>query len=102
MIAIVEIAGKQYKVAPKSLVQVDLLEGEAGDSVTLDKVLLTSDEDGNNCKIGTPYTGDSFKAKIVENVKGDKVRIVKFRPKARYARTKGHRQNYSIIEVAEF
>lgn len=102
MIAIVEIAGKQYKVAPKSQIQVDLLEGKDGDEINIDKVLLKSDDDGQNCQVGQPYTGDSIKAKIIEHVKGDKVRVFKFKPKTRYAKTQGHRQNYSIIELGNF
>lgn len=102
MIAIVEIGGKQYKVAPQSQVQVDLLDAKVGEEINLDKVLLKSEENGSNCQVGQPYTGDILKAKVVEHVKGDKVRVFKMKPKTRYARTKGHRQNYSIIEVASF
>lgn len=102
MIAVVEIAGKQYKVSPKSQVQVDLLEASVGDQIDIDKVLLKSEEDGKNCTVGQPYTGDSLKAKIIEHVKGEKIRIFKMKPKTRFARTKGHRQNYTVIEIAEF
>lgn len=102
MIAIVEIGGKQYKVSPKDLIQVDLLEAKEGDEITVDKVLLKSDDDGANCQVGQPYTGDVIKAKVVENIKGDKVRVFKFKPKTRYAKAKGHRQNYSVIEFGAF
>ena len=102
MIAIVEIAGKQYKVAPKSLIQVDLLDVKVGDEVSIDKVLLKSAADGSNCQVGQPYTGDVIKAKVVEEIKGDKVRVFKMKPKTRFAKTKGHRQNYSVIEVGAF
>lgn len=102
MIAIVEIGGKQYKVAPKSQIRVDLLEAQVGDELDIDKVLLKSDEDGSNCHVGQPYTGDVLKAKVIENIKGDKVRVFKFKPKTRYAKTMGHRQNYSVIEVGAF
>ena len=99
MIAVVEIAGKQYKIAPKSQIQVDLLEANVGDEITIDKVLLTSEDNGSDCKVGQPYTGDSFKAKVVDHVKGEKIRIFKFKPKTRYARTKGHRQQYTVLEI---
>jgi ribosomal protein L21 len=55
MIAIVEIGGKQYKVAPKSQVQVDLLETPEGEEFNLDKVLLKSEDNGSNCQVGQPY-----------------------------------------------
>jgi large subunit ribosomal protein L21 len=102
MIAIVEVAGKQYKVAPKSQIQVDLIDAKAGDEITIDKVLLKFEDNGSNCQVGQPYTGDSIKAKVIEHVKGDKLRVFKFKPKTRFAKTKGHRQNYSILEIASF
>ena len=102
MIAVVEIGGKQYKVAPKTQVQVDLLEASVGDQIDIDKVLLKSEEDGKDCIIGQPYTSDTIKAKIIEHVKGDKVRVFKMTAKKRYAKTIGHRQKYTIIEIAEF
>lgn len=102
MIAVVEIAGKQYKVSPQSKIQVDLLEAKVGDEISIDKVLLKSDEDGKNCQVGQPYTGDLLKAKVVEEIKGDKLRVFKMKPKTRYAKTKGHRQNYSVLEFGAF
>ncbi len=102
MFAVVEISGKQYKVSPKSKIIVDLLETEIGKSIEIDKVLLKCEDDGSNCQVGQPYTGDKFTAKVLENIKGDKIRVFKFKPKTRYARTKGHRQNYSVIELDTF
>ena len=102
MIAIVEIGGKQYKVSPNEQIQVDLLETNVGEEITLDKVLLKSEADGTAVQVGQPYTGDTITAKVVDHVKADKVRVFKFRAKKRYARTQGHRQNYSIIEVGSF
>lgn len=102
MIAVVEIAGKQYKVSPKSQIKVDLLEGKSGDEIKIDMVLLKTDEQGKNCLIGQPYTGEQLSAKIVEHVKGEKVRVFKMKPKTRFAKTKGHRQNYTVLEIGDF
>jgi large subunit ribosomal protein L21 len=102
MIAIVEIAGKQYKVTPETQIQVDLLDQEEGSDLTIDKVLLKSEEDGKNCTVGQPYTGDTLKAKVLEHIKGEKLRVFKFTPKKRHQKTQGHRQKYSIIEIAKF
>jgi len=102
MIAVVEIAGKQYKVAAKSKIQVDHLEAKVGDQITIDKVLLKSADDGSACVVGQPYTGDTITAKVLEHIKGDKVIVFKFRPKKRYAKTQGHRQHYTILEVETF
>jgi large subunit ribosomal protein L21 len=65
-------------------------------------VLLKTDEQGKNCLIGQPYTGEQLSAKIVEHVKGEKVRVFKMKPKTRFAKTKGHRQNYTILEIGDF
>lgn len=102
MIAVVEIAGKQYKVGPKTQVQVDLLEASVGDQIEIDKVLLKSAENGKECNVGQPYTGDTLKAKIIEHVKGEKVRVFKMTAKKRYAKSQGHRQNYTIIKIGDF
>jgi large subunit ribosomal protein L21 len=101
MFAVVEISGKQYKVTPNSEVLVDLLDEEIGKDIQLDRVLLTSADDGSDCVVGQPYTGTTITAKVVETVKGDKIRIFKFRPKKRYARTQGHRQNHTILQIGD-
>ncbi|MGL5830656.1 MAG: 50S ribosomal protein L21 [Candidatus Altimarinota bacterium] len=101
MFAVVEISGKQYKVTPNSEVLVDLLDEAIGQDLQLDKVLLTSSDDGSDCKVGQPYTGSVVSAKVLERVQGDKIRIFKFRPKKRYARTQGHRQDYTILQIGE-
>lgn len=102
MIAVVEIGGKQYKVSPNTKLQVDLLDQKEGEEITIDQVLLKSDDDGKNCTVGTPYTGDTLKAKVLEHIKGEKIRVFKFTPKKRHSKAQGHRQKYTIIEIASF
>jgi large subunit ribosomal protein L21 len=100
MYAIVEIAGKQYKVEKNATLNVDKLEAAGNDEVNVDKVLLYAD--GDDVLIGQPYLKNvTVKAKVVGTVKGDKVRGVKFGKRKRFTRTIGHRQSYSQITINE-
>ena len=82
MYAIVDIAGKQFKVEKDNFVYAPLLEGEAGSAVSFDHVLLV-DNDGK-VKVGAPTVkGASVSGKILEHVKGDKVIVFKKKKKKR-------------------
>ena len=97
MYAIIEACGKQYKVEKGSIVYFEKLDAEKGKKVTFDKVLLVSDKE---TKIGTPYVdGIKVEGKIVDHVKGEKIKIVKYKPKKDYRKTIGHRQNYTKVEI---
>lgn len=99
MLAIIETGGKQYLVSPKTKIRVEKLETETGKDVVFDKVLLVSDETSTN--IGKPYvTGAKVTAKvIVAKGRADKIRIFKYKSKVRYRRRKGHRQEYTELEI---
>ena len=98
MYAIVEIAGKQFSVREKDRLIVPHLEGNANDSVTLDRVLLIAGNDG--VQIGTPVVPDaSVKAKIIEHVKGDKILVFRKKRRKRFKVKRGHRQPYTRIEI---
>jgi large subunit ribosomal protein L21 len=98
MYAIVEISGKQYKVQNEATISVDKLSAEKDMSITLDKVLLYAD--GENILIGQPYlTNVKIEAKSLGNIKGIKVRGVKFKRRKNYTRTKGHRQHLSQLKI---
>ena len=95
MYAIIEACGKQYKVEKGSIVYFEKLDAEKGKKVTFDKVLLVSDKE---TKIGTPYVdGIKVEGKIVEHVKGEKIKIFKYKPKNDYIKSIGHRQNYTKV-----
>ncbi|MFC1751055.1 50S ribosomal protein L21 [Pseudomonadota bacterium] len=97
MFAVVEIGGKQYKVQQNEQIDVELLGEEAGKTVKFDTVILVSDKD---TKIGQPYVqGATVEAKVVEEVKGDKLRVFRMTPKKRFQRTQGHRQKYTRLEI---
>ncbi len=99
MYAIVEIAGKQYKIEKDAVINVDRLK-KADSNITLDKVLLYSNE--SDVRIGKPYLNNvQIKAEILGEVKGNKVFGVKFKKRKNYTRTIGHRTVFSQIKISD-
>ena len=96
--AVVKIGGKQYIVTEKETLLVDLLP-EGTKELTLDALMLI---DGDKSTVGTPIViGVTVKAKVVDDlVKGDKIRVIRYKSKKRVHKETGHRQKYSKIEVA--
>lgn len=96
--AIVEIAGKQYKVEEGRYVDVDNLGQDVGTAVNLDRVLLVSD--GKDAKIGQPIIeGAAVSAKVLKNYKDKKIIVYKQKPKKGYRRKQGHRQNLTRLAI---
>lgn len=96
--AVVETGGKQYRVEQGNVLAVERLDGEAGQEITLDRVLAMSD--GSTLTVGAPTVdGAAVTAKVVEQFRGDKV--VNFKKKRRkgYKRKIGHRQDQTRIEI---
>lgn len=97
MYAIVKTGGKQYKVAEGDHVKVEKIEGEAGTPVSLSPILVVD---------GASVTSDadalakvSVSAEIVEQTKGPKIRIHKFKNKTRYHKRQGHRQKLTVVKI---
>jgi large subunit ribosomal protein L21 len=97
MYAVIESGGKQYRVAVGDRVKVESLKAEPGADVQLDNVLLVSD--GDKVDVGSPYTGASVSARVVEHGRGPKLRILKFRRRQSSRTHAGHRQNYTELEI---
>ena len=99
MKAVVRIGGKQYIVAEKETLLVDLLP-EGTKALTPDVLMVL---DGDKSTVGTPLVkGASVTAKVVdEEVKGDKIRVIRYKSKKRVHKENGHRQKYSRIEVGK-
>ena len=98
MYAVVEIAGYQFKVAPSNKYFVPKLEGETGTKVEFDKVLLLADE--KNIKVGAPIVdGVKVEATVLGHVKDDKVIVFKKKRRKGYRVKRGHRQQYTEIEI---
>lgn len=95
--AVVKIGGKQFVVAEKETLMVDLLP-EGTKELTLDALLVI---DGDKISVGTPTVKDvKITAKVVEDlVKGDKVQVIRYKAKKRVHKLNGHRQKYSKIEI---
>lgn len=101
MYAVIETGGKQYRVQQGDVINVEKLKVEAGDRVTFDKVLVVSD--GADVKVGTPsVNGATVSGTVVENGKGKKVIIFKYKSKKDYRKKQGHRQPYTMIKIDEF
>jgi large subunit ribosomal protein L21 len=99
MYAVVEINGKQYRAEKGATLTVDRMEADPGTILDLGKVLLVS---GDEIKVGTPYVeGASIKAVVVDEIKGDKIVVFKYKPKKDYRRTQGHRQPYTVLKIEE-
>lgn len=100
MYAIVEIAGKQYKVAKNDTIEVDRLSTEKG-KITFDTVLLYA-KDEKNVEVGNPYvSGAKVEAEILEQKRGEKIRVFKMKPKKRYQKTIGHRTELTVLEIKD-
>lgn len=96
--SIIETGGKQYKVSAGTKLKVEKLEGEAGASVVFDRVLLMAD--GENVVVGKPYVaGAKAEAKILTQGRHDKVIVFKYHSKTRYRKKKGHRQDFTEVEI---
>lgn len=100
MYAIVDVKDKQFKVREDDTLYVPYhSDAEAGQELTLDRVLLVSDGDGD-VTLGTPTVEDaSVTARVVEHVKGDKVIVFKKKRRKRYRVKRGHRQQYTQIQI---
>jgi large subunit ribosomal protein L21 len=98
--AIVRTGGHQYKVAPGDVIEVERLEAEPGSQVELGEVLMVSGDDG--VQVGTPMvSGAKVIARVLSQGKGEKLTIFKFKPKKRYRRKTGHRQNITMLSIKE-
>jgi large subunit ribosomal protein L21 len=98
MYAVIKTGGKQYRIAPGQTFRVEKLEGQVGDVVQLDNVLLVSD--GDQIKVGKPLLeGAAITAQIVEQDRGKKIVVFKKRRRKSWQKTKGHRQYYTALKV---
>ena len=94
MFAVVRTGGKQYRVAAGDKIVVEKLAGEAGDTITLDDVLLAGE--GSELK---DTKGLTVSAEIIAQAKGDKVIVFKKRRRHNYRRRNGHRQRHTILKI---
>lgn len=98
MYAIIATGGKQYRVHEGDEITIEKLNAAEGDAVVFDQVLAAGE--GADIKVGTPVIeGAAVKAKVVENGKGPKVVIYKYKAKKDYRNKKGHRQPFTKVVI---
>ncbi|WP_432408924.1 50S ribosomal protein L21 [Wukongibacter sp. M2B1] len=98
MYAIIETGGKQYRVQEGDTLFVEKLEVVAGEIVNFDKVLVVSNE--GKLSVGSPFVeGAKVEASVVEQGKGPKVIVFKYKAKKDYRKKQGHRQPYTKVKI---
>ena len=96
--AVIKTSGKQYVVKPNEAFTTDKGEGNTGDKISFEQILLVVD--GEKAKLGNPFvSGFKVEGKIVEQKLGDKVRVAKYKSKSRYRKVKGFRANLTEIMI---
>src|SRR5215212_5648529 len=100
MYAVIETGGKQYRVEVGTELEVERLEVEPGEAITIDRVLLVAD--GVEASIGRPLVADAVvSAEVLRQDRGEKLISFKYRPKARSRVKKGHRQELTVLRVTD-
>ncbi|MCS7224312.1 MAG: 50S ribosomal protein L21 [Armatimonadetes bacterium] len=98
--AVIECGGKQYRVSKGDVLTVEGMKAKEGDVVELSTVLAVR-QDGRII-VGRPYVpGARVSLRVLRHQLGPKIRVVKFKPKKRYLRVKGHRQRLSQVQVED-
>ncbi len=100
MFAVIKTGGKQYKVAKDDVIRVEKLEGAAGASVELKNVMMVVN--GADVTVGTPTVeGAVVTAEVVEQTRGAKIIVFKKKRRKDYQRTRGHRQELTVLRVTD-
>ena len=100
MFAIIKMGGKQFKVEEDQVIEVEKLNGNVGDPVNIEKVLLLSD--GEDVLIGKSIPGSALvKAEIIEHSRGPKIYVFKYKRRKGYRHKIGHKQHYTMLKIKE-
>lgn len=96
--AVIKTGGKQYKVSSGLKLKIEKLEAKEGDAVVFDNVLLKVN--GEQLEIGAPYvSGAKVEAKVIKQGRNRKQIVFRYHSKVRYRKKKGHRQNFTEVEI---
>jgi large subunit ribosomal protein L21 len=101
MFAVIATGGKQYLAKEGEILTIEKLEGEKGEAVIFDHILLTAEEDGSKVDIGTPELSSKVTGEIVEQGRAKKIEVVKYKAKVRYRRRVGHRQPFTKVKITK-
>lgn len=100
MYAIVRTGGKQYQVSPGDIILIEKLTAAAGEEIALNEVLMVKDDD--RLRLGTPIVeNSSVKAKVLSHGRAKKIIVFKFKRRKQYRKTRGHRQDFTRIQIQE-
>ncbi|MFP4031892.1 MAG: 50S ribosomal protein L21 [Desulfococcaceae bacterium] len=98
MYAVVNSGGKQYKVQKGDILRVERMDGQVGDTVDFDRVLMFND--GEDVRIGQPLLEDvKVRGEIVAQDKSKKILVFKYKRRKGYRRTQGHRQPFTAVRI---
>ena len=100
MYAVIKTGGKQYKVSEGEVLSFETLEGDKGDTISFDEVLLVSkDED---VKVGAPFVeGAKVTGEIISQIRGPKITVFKMKRRKGYSKKTGHRQDLTSLKIKE-
>jgi large subunit ribosomal protein L21 len=100
MFAVIRTGGKQYRVVPNDIIEIERVAGEPGDIIELSEVLLLGGDGGP--KTGSPLiAGALVAAEVMEQTRGDKIIVFKKKRRKNYRRKKGHRQDLTLLRITE-
>ena len=97
-IAVIKTGGKQYKIAAGQNLKIEKIDAEVGAVLKFSTLLVAEEE---NIQLGRPDLGEIVEGKILEQGKGKKISVVKFKNKTRYKRNVGHRQPFTKVEITK-
>ena len=99
MFAVIRTGGKQYRVAPNDIIEIEKIAGKPGDIIELSEVILLG---GDRPKTGNPtISGASVAAEVIEQTRGEKIVVFKKKRRKNYRRKKGHRQELTALRITE-
>ena len=97
MYAVIKTGGKQHRVQPGDVIEVELMHGQHGTAITFTPLLVVDDE--GKTHVGKDLGKAQVKAKLLGEEKGEKVKIFKYRAKTGYSKRQGHRQMYTRVRI---
>ncbi len=98
MFAVIQTGGKQYLVKQGDVLKVEKLAVEPEQDLSFETLLLAED-DGSSVTVGTPRVAQEVVGQIITHARGDKISVVKYKPKVRYRKRVGHRQWFTTVKI---
>jgi large subunit ribosomal protein L21 len=100
MYAVIQTGGKQYRVAPGDTIRIERVSGDVGEKVTFDSVLAVHTDD-KKVMLGSDASNVTVTGKIVSQGRAKKLTVLKFKKGNQYKISRGHRQNYTAVQVSD-